>query len=154
MAKKIDNLDLRIVSLMTFGLANKEIASRLKTPLSTVQRRTRKLIENNVISVKAEVNFEAMGVKKGMIHVYLDDGNVDEMARKIGAIDIIDSVEIHIGNSDLIANVLYTDSRQLLQTISDIKGMAGVERILWSEEVYHVNSDNGNLISSLLGLES
>jgi Lrp/AsnC family transcriptional regulator, regulator for asnA, asnC and gidA len=151
--KKVDTLDVKIMSLMIVGLANKEIATRLKIPLSTIQRRTRKLVESGIISMRAEINLQMMGVKKGNIHVYLHDGNIDQIARKIGTINMIDSVEVHIGNSDLIANVLYTDSKQLLQTISDIKKIEGVEKIVWSEEVYNV-SNNNNLINILLQRES
>ncbi len=55
------------MSLMISGQANKEIAANLKIPLSTIQRRTRKLIENGTIVTRSEVNFEKMGVKSGSI---------------------------------------------------------------------------------------
>jgi Lrp/AsnC family transcriptional regulator for asnA, asnC and gidA len=148
-ATKRDQLDSKIMSLMAYGLANKEISARLKVPLSTIQRRTRKLIESGIVSMRAEINFEMLGIKKGMIHVYLHDGNIDQIAHKVGNMDTIDSVEIHIGNSDLIANILYTDSKQLLQTISDIKKTEGVDRIMWSEEVYNIRGNN-NVINNLL----
>jgi len=152
-AKRIDALDTKILSLMVQGLSNKEISSRLKTPLSTIQRRTRHLVGNGMVNVRAEVNLEKVGIKKGMIHVYLSNGNIDQTARKIGAVPTIDSVEIHIGNSDIIGNVLYNDSKQLLQTIADIKRIEGVERIVWSEEIYDIKTNN-NVINRLLGFES
>lgn len=138
---------------MMQGLKNKAIATGLKAPLTTIQRRTKKLIENEIISMRAEVNLERMGVKKGNIHVYLLSGNIDQIAHKIATIHTVDSVEIHIGNSDLIANVLYTNSKQLLQTISDIKKIEGVDKIVWSEEVDKVKS-NDNTIINLLSYES
>lgn len=92
--------------------------------------------------MKAEVNLEMMGFKKGMIHVYLTNGNIDQIAHKISTLDPIESVEIHIGNSDLISNIIYNDSRQLLQTISDIKKIEGVDKIVWSEEIYDVKDNN------------
>jgi hypothetical protein len=51
----------------------------------------------------------------------------------------------------LIANVQYSNSKQLLQTISDIKKIEGVDKIVWSEKIYDVRNNNTNL-SSLLGL--
>jgi hypothetical protein len=95
-----------------------------------------------------------MGIKSGMIHIYLRDGITDQLARKISTFDSITSTEVHIGNSDLIANVLYADSKQLLQTISDIKHIEGVERILWSEKIYDVKNNDTNFINGLLGLEN
>jgi Lrp/AsnC family transcriptional regulator for asnA, asnC and gidA len=139
---------------MVLGLANKELAANLKTPLSTIQRRTRNLIKNGTILTKAEVNFEKMGIKSGMIHIYLRDGNVDQLAHKISTFNTISSIEVHIGNSDLIANVGYRDNKQLLQTISDIKHIEGVDRIVWSEKIYDVRNSNTNFINGLLGIEN
>jgi hypothetical protein len=39
-----------------------------------------------------------------------------------------ESVEIHIGNSVKIRNVIYKDSRHLLQTLSEINRLEGVEK--------------------------
>jgi Lrp/AsnC family transcriptional regulator, regulator for asnA, asnC and gidA len=139
---------------MISGQVNKEIATNLKIPLSTIQRRTRNLIKNGTILTRSEVNYEKMGIKSGMIHIYLRDGITDQLARKISTFDSITSTEVHIGNSDLIANVLYADSKQLLQTISDIKHIEGIERILWSEKIYDVKNNDTNFINGLLGLEN
>jgi DNA-binding Lrp family transcriptional regulator len=139
---------------MVRGLANREIAANLKTPLSTIQRRTRKLIENGTILTRSEVNYEMMGIKSGMIHIYLNDGNIDQLAHKISTFDTIVSTEVHLGNSDLIANVKYNNSIQLLKTISDIKHTEGVDRILWSEKIYDVMNKNVSFINGLLGFES
>jgi Lrp/AsnC family transcriptional regulator for asnA, asnC and gidA len=79
---------------------------------------------------RSEVNYEKMGIKTGMIHIYLRDGNVDQLAHKLSTFDTVASAEVHIGNSDLIANVQYSNSKQLLQTISDIKKIEGVDRIV------------------------
>jgi Lrp/AsnC family transcriptional regulator, regulator for asnA, asnC and gidA len=139
---------------MVLGLANKELAANLKTPLSTIQRRTRNLIKNGTILTRSEVNYEKMGIKSGMIHIYLRDGNVDQLAHKISTFNTISSIEVHIGNSDLIANVGYRDNKQLLQTISDIKHIEGVDRIVWSEKIYDVRNSNTNFINGLLGIEN
>jgi DNA-binding Lrp family transcriptional regulator len=152
-SRKMDPLDIKIMSLMVSGLPNKQIASKLKVPLSTIQRRTRKLIEKGMISMRAEVNLQMMGFKKGLIHVYISNGNIDQIARKISLLDPIESVEIHIGNSDMIGNTIYNDSKQLLQTISDIKKIEGVEKIVWSEEVYNFTS-NDNKMANLLSFKS
>jgi Lrp/AsnC family transcriptional regulator, regulator for asnA, asnC and gidA len=142
------------MSQMILGLANKQISAKLKIPLSTVQRRTRKLIEAGIVAIRAEVNFEKLGIKSGMIHIYLRDGIIDKLANKISTIDTITSTEVHVGNSDLIANVQYRNSMQLLQTISNIKHIEGVDRIVWSEKIYDVRNNNTNFINSLLDGEN
>jgi DNA-binding Lrp family transcriptional regulator len=151
---KIDSLDMKIISLMITGLANKQISTRLKVPLSTIQRRTRRLVQWGVVTMKAEVNLELMGYKKGLIHVCIGHGNIDQIARTISTMDLIESIEIHIGNFDMIGNIIYNDSNQLLQTISDIKKLEGVEKIIWSEEVYNLKRDSNHPVTILLGRES
>lgn len=151
-SKKIDELDARIMSLMLLQCTNKDISKRLGVPLSTVQRRTRQLIAGGLISVKVELNHYDMGVKKGMLHIYLNNGDHEELARKISTLDTVNSVDVHIGNSDLVANTLYKDNGQLLQTISNIKHLEGVDRVVWSEEVYSIQNEK-NIGLNLLGLK-
>lgn len=107
------------------------------------------MIQKGMVTIKAEVNLEMIGFKRGLIHVYISNGNIDQIARKISMLDPIESVEIHIGNSDMIGNVIYNDSKQLLQTISDIKKVEGVVKIVWSEEVYNVKENNNKLVNLL-----
>ena len=40
---RLDDIDMKIIELLTFGKSNKEISDKLVVPLSTIQRRTRKL---------------------------------------------------------------------------------------------------------------
>jgi len=56
----------------------------------------------------------------GMSHIYLRQGNINEIATKIGEIEGIESVEVHIGNSDIIGKVIYKYSKELLKIISHI----------------------------------
>ena len=90
----------------------------MKIPLSTIQRRVRNLIYSRSIIVKSNINYEKFGFKTGLLYIYLVDGEINETAEKISEIEGIESVEIHIGNSDIIANVLYKHSKELLHIIS------------------------------------
>jgi len=54
-------------------------------------------------------------------------------------------VAVHIGNSDLVVLFIYKDSKQLLETISESKIIKGVERILWSEQVYFIKMNENKL---------
>ncbi len=56
----------------------------------------------------------------GMLHIYLREGNIDEIATKISEIEGIESVEVHIGNSDIIGKVIYKYSKELLKIVSHI----------------------------------
>jgi len=41
---------------------------------------------------------------------------------------------------------VYKNSKQLLDTISESKKITGVDRVLWSEEVYFIKMNKINLI--------
>jgi Lrp/AsnC family transcriptional regulator, regulator for asnA, asnC and gidA len=134
--KKIDKTDIRIIDFMVANKNNKEISQALKIPLSTIQRRVRDLISAEYINSKVEVNHQKLGFKTGLMHVYLRDGNIEETTEKILNLDHITHVEIHIGNSDILGNVVYKEGIELLNLISAIKKMEGVDKILWSERIY------------------
>ena len=134
--KKIDRTDIKIIDFMVANKNNKEISQALKIPLSTVQRRVRDLISAGYINSKVEVNHQKLGFKTGLMHVYLRNGNIEEMTKKILDLDHITYVEVHIGNSDILGNVVYKEGIELLNLISAIKKMEGVDKILWSERIY------------------
>ena len=47
--------------------------------------------------------------------------DIDETAKKVYEVDGITSFEIHIGNSDILANVVYKEGKELLNIIAAIK---------------------------------
>jgi Lrp/AsnC family transcriptional regulator, regulator for asnA, asnC and gidA len=142
---RIDKLDGEIIHLLIRGKSSKFIANKLKAPLSTVQRRTRKLFENELIISTINLNYEKLGLKRGLLHLYLDDGHVNEVGTALAARPGIISVAVHIGNSDLVALFVYKNSKQLLDTISECKKIPGVERVLWSEEVYFIKMNESKI---------
>jgi Lrp/AsnC family transcriptional regulator for asnA, asnC and gidA len=131
----IDDIDLKVIDLLVAGHKNKQIAFKLKVPLSTIQRRTRKLLERGLVNEKVEPNYEKLGFKKGLFHVYLSDGNIHSIAEALSKVKGIASVSIHLGNSDIVCLYLYKDSKEILSLTTQTKHLQGVERVLWSEEV-------------------
>ncbi|WP_148687515.1 Lrp/AsnC family transcriptional regulator [Candidatus Nitrosocosmicus hydrocola] len=150
--REIDKIDLQILELLIEDKINKEISSSLGIPLSTVQRRVRKLIEKGLVTSKNYIDFTKFGFKSGSIHIYLSDGNIDFILEKVSKLRGINSLEVHIGNSDIIAEVLYEEGRALLNLIANIKKLEGVQRIIWSERIYEYPLKNNNI--SLLELET
>ncbi|HEX5186084.1 MAG TPA: hypothetical protein VFV86_04260 [Nitrososphaeraceae archaeon] len=69
--RSFDNTDFKIISLLVLGKDNKEISSTLKVPLSTIQRRTRKILQSGIVKVEYIPNFNLLGIKKGFLHTYL-----------------------------------------------------------------------------------
>jgi DNA-binding Lrp family transcriptional regulator len=138
---RIDNIDIKIIELLTFGHSNKQISDKLEVPLSTIQRRTRKLGEKELIVTKTEPNYEKLGFKRGLIHIYLSKGDIDSVGQKLSKMRGIISASVHVGNSDLVGFFIYRNTRQLLKMTTDVKLIQGVEKVMWSEEVYSINVD-------------
>jgi Lrp/AsnC family transcriptional regulator, regulator for asnA, asnC and gidA len=148
--KKNDSIDIKIIELMVSGRNNKQISSQLSMPLSTIQRRVRALLVSGIITPRVQLNYEKLGFKTGLLHIYLQNGNIDQIAEKVYEIDRITSFEIHIGNSDILANVAYKVGKELLNIIAAIKKLEGVERIVWSERIYQSSSKEIRLEQNLL----
>jgi hypothetical protein len=70
-------------------------------------------------------------------------------AQKLAEIDGIVSVAVHLGTSDIVAEFVYGDSTDVLETISKIWNIPGADRVTWSQEVYAVPIRNKDVISPL-----
>ncbi len=132
----LDKLDYHIINLLTLGFENKAISDQLRTPLSTIQRRVRHLLRSGYVSHIFQLNYKKLGFKKGLLHTYLNTGDMKKVAEDLLSIDGIMSAGIHVGNSDIVAEFVYEDTEQLVNLISHVKEMAEVDSVLWSEEVY------------------
>jgi DNA-binding Lrp family transcriptional regulator len=137
---RLDDIDLKIASLLLSGKSNSQMAALLKKPVSTIQRRSRRLLQSGIIEIKYELNYKRFGYKKGFLHIYLTNGDIYESAEKVRNLDHILSVSIHIGNSDVVAEYVCKDSGQLLELMAKIKKLPTVEKVVWSEEVSNMAS--------------
>jgi len=146
---KFDKVDFKIITLLVLGYDNKKISSTLKIPLSTIQRRTRIILLSKIINQEYIPNFKILGIKKGILHIYLRDGSLKQRADTISKLDGVLSVSIHVGNSDIVAEFVYDNSECLVDIISEIKHMQGIEKVNWSEEIYKVPSSKENVLKSL-----
>ena len=123
---------------MAYGYDNKQISNATKIPLSTVQRRTRNILQKGIVNLRIEPNWQKLGFKRGLFHVYLKDGDVLQISNRLAKIYGIRSVSVHIGNSDIVSTFLYKESRDVLEAVTTIRHMEGVAKVGWSEEVYNV----------------
>ncbi len=146
----LDDLDIRILDLLLLRHKTKEIASKLDKPLSTVQRRVRKLFEEGAVSSAMELNYKKLGLKHGEIFVYLKNGDVRRIANELALMEGMMSVSIHIGNSDIVGAFMYKDSAHLLELTSKVRQIPGVDRIVWSEEIYKLPLRNEKSLAPVM----
>jgi DNA-binding Lrp family transcriptional regulator len=144
----LDNIDFKIISQLITNHDNKQISQELNIPLSTIQRRVRNILLSGIVTMNLEPDFKRRGIKKGLIHVYLRDGNIKKRAHEVAKLDGMLTVSVHVGKSDIVGEFVYEDSAHLADAISAIKHMGGVERVLSSEEVYAAQVNPENILSS------
>ena len=61
--------------------------------------------------------------------------------------DVLTS-SIHVGNPDIVSEFVYENSEDLVDIIGKIKELEGVDRVLWSEEIFKVPSHKENIMKS------
>ena len=83
-----------------------------------------------------------------MLYIYTCAGSIKETVLEISKFDGVLSSSVHVGNSDIVGELVYEDSEQLLDTIVKIKHLESVERVLWSEEVFTISVDSNNIVRS------
>ena len=138
-APKIDRLDLELIPLLVNGLDSQDIAAKLDKPLSTVQRRKRILFDKGLLENRTIPNYKKLGFKRGLLHVYVSNGEAEAIGEKLATLKGIISASLHIGNSDLVGEFVYRDSMEILDLISSVKKINGVENTVWSEEVLEIS---------------
>ena len=137
-ATMLDEIDTKIIAHLISGKENKEIANELKVPLSTIQRRVRKLFEKNTIQSRVEPNYKQLGYGKGSVHLSINNIDALTVAQRLAELQGVISVSIHIGNSDVIGDIIFRDSTEVLDIIAQCKRIEGVSKVIWSEEVYQL----------------
>jgi DNA-binding Lrp family transcriptional regulator len=134
---KVDYLDEVISYLMSAGLSNKQIAERLEKPLSTIQRRTRRLIKDGVVEQKMEINYDRLGFRKVFFYIYINKARKDSLALELSKIEGTMSVSTCLGTScDIVVFFIAKDSKKVLDFVQRIQSLENVEKVEWSEELY------------------
>src|SRR5215212_4311171 len=101
-----------------------------------------------MVALEYQPNFKWLGMKKGLLHTYLRDGQLRKTAEKVSEMDGILSVTIHVGNSDIVSEFIYDNSEELVDIIAAIKQIEGSEQVVWSEEVFKLLTHKQNVMKS------
>ena len=122
----IDNLDQKLLELLTKGYENKRIARDVKIPLSTIQRRIRKIFENQYVNRKNELNYKKLGLRKGYLQISLKGVKSYEVAQKLAGISGITAVTEVMWSFDILCICIFKNTDELFRLIENIKT---IERI-------------------------
>ncbi len=132
----IDNLDQKLLELLVKGYEHKKIALEVQTPLSTIQRRIRKIFENQYIIRKNELNYNKLGLRKGYLQISLKGGKSYEVVQKLASISGITSITEVTGNFfDILCTCIFKNTDELFSLIEYIKTIERIDKVAWVEEV-------------------
>jgi DNA-binding Lrp family transcriptional regulator len=148
--KLIDEIDQKLLELLLKGYTNKRIALEAKSPLSTIQRRIRKIFENEYIYKKTELNHKRLGLRKGYLLISLKGDYSSLIAQKVSLIKGITCVSLVTGSIDILCTCLFKETSDLFNMIESVKTIERVDKVSWAEEVHNIPS-NETTISSFQG---
>jgi DNA-binding Lrp family transcriptional regulator len=138
----VDRTDLEVLKRMTSGFSAKRISEEIGMPLSTVQRRVKQLLLNEIAILKYDVNYRKLGFKKGLLHMSLKDGKIDSLVTKLSGMNGFLSASVQLGNSDILASFAFKEPQEVLELLTNTRSIDGVGSVFWSEEVYSVSKEH------------
>src|SRR5918911_4324350 len=139
----IDNVDQKLLELLVKGYENKKIAAEVKTPLSTIQRRVRKIFDSQYITRKNELNHKKLGLRKGYLQISLKGDKSYEVAQKLADMNGIISVSGVMGNDfDILCTCIFKNTDELFSLIENIKTVERIDKVAWLEEVRSIETED------------
>ena len=148
--KLIDELDQKLIGLLLEGYSNKNIALEAKSPLSTIQRRIRRIFEAQYLHKKNELNYKKLGLRKGYLLISLKGDDANLVAQKVSIIKGITCASLVTGSIDIMSTCLFRETSDLFNIIESIKTIERVDKVSWAEEVQDIPSKEITTLSSLV----
>lgn len=145
----IDRTDQRLIGLLLKGATNKNIALHENLPLSTIQRRIRRIYENGYVIKKNELNYKKLGLRKAYLLISLKGNSSAQVAQEISTIKGVAFISLVTGNIDILCTCIFKDTVDIFTKVESIKTIKEVDNVIWSEEVSSTSIQE----MSVLGLE-
>ena len=132
----IDRKILKILLVPDGNIQSSTIATKLGIPISTIRRRRRRL-ENEFLKTYHVLDIEKFGWRRVDFFISIKNGKATTVANKLIELDEVTYVGKSIGEHtiDLRIETIVKDNIILLDLLEKIKGMDGVNDVVWSEIV-------------------
>lgn len=149
--RTLDSTDMQIIDelLGNAYISSTEIASKLKVPLSTIQRRRAILESMSVLEHKYKLNPISFGLRPVQFWVKVEGGKADEVANHI--FDKYDNVLSATIQMNALSNVgalaYFNNSEEIFWMLEAIKSMKYVERVEFAEIVNVVGERQPNFFN-------
>ena len=96
---------------------------------AAVRQRVQKLIDTGVMQIVAVTDPVQRGFVRQVMIGIIVDGDVEDIAAKLGAIPEVDYVVITAGSFDILAEAVVADNEHMLRLIGrDIRSIQGIQR--------------------------
>jgi DNA-binding Lrp family transcriptional regulator len=156
-AVHLDKLNLKIIEeLLNNGdIKSSEIASRLKIPLSTIQRRRATLEKFDILKKNYSLDVTKLGLRVAEVSISTKKGSsrkvLDEIYNRHRK--YITDMSLRVGNPDtnISFRIVYKNSSRLFNLLEEIKGNQMVDKVDWSEYITE-KKNNQSSFSDLLSL--
>ena len=140
-AVNLDKINLKIIEeLLNNGeIKNSEIASKLRIPLSTIQRRRATLEKFAILKKNYSLDVTKMGLRVAEISISTKKGRSRKILDEIYSRHrkVITDMSLRVGNpgTNISFKIVYKDSSRLFNLLEEIKGNQMVDKVDWSEYI-------------------
>ena len=153
----LDKINLKIIEeLLNNGeIKSSEIASKLKIPLSTIQRRRATLEKFDILKKNYSLDVTKLGLRVDEVSISTKKGSsrkvLDEIYNRHRK--YITDMSLRVGNPDtnISFKIVYKNSSRLFNLLEEIKGNLMVDKVDWSEYITE-KKNNQSSFSDLLSL--
>ena len=139
MYSQLSDLDRKMLRLLLDSeghIPTHELSEQLGIPLSTVQRR-RKRLESEYLIKHYSLDPMKFGYRRIDLLIYTEGGGTIEIGKELLERDEVTYAARTIGEHtiDLRVEVFVKDNGILLNLLEDVKAMKGVRDVVWTEVV-------------------
>lgn len=150
----LSNIDRKILQILLSPNSNKTssgLSKELGVPITTIRRR-RKRLEKEYLKVHYVLDIEKFGWRRIDFFISVKNGKTNSVANELLEIEEVTYVGKSIGEHtiDLRVETIIKDNVILLDLLEKIKGMDGVNDVVWSEIVSVVGRKK-SIPSSIIG---
>ena len=144
-----DEIDLKLLDLFLKNQNSKRISEDSKIPINTVKRRTQNMLKEGLISQKAEINYEKLGINKAFLFINISKEDHTSITKELFKIKQITSISITIYNFDFVCTAIFIDNNELYQVISSVKKISGVKEVFIAQEINNLKANTDSNIQHL-----
>jgi DNA-binding Lrp family transcriptional regulator len=139
-ARSISDIDKKLLHILLSPNGSQKstisISKELGIPITTIRRRRRRL-EKEFLKLHYVLDIEKFGWRRVDLFISVKNGKINSLANKLLDIHEVTYVGKSIGEHtiDLRVETIVKDNAILLDLLEKVKGMDGVNDVIWSEIV-------------------